>query len=75
VPLEIYELTQTVSPFKVIALVVNLALVISLLYAKRPLGVRCGPAADESWKLEDVGWGSLERTGPDRFSPGVRPSS
>jgi uncharacterized membrane protein (DUF2068 family) len=65
VPLEIYELTQTVSPFKVIALVVNLAIVIYLLYAKRLFGVRGGPAAEEARKLQDVGWGSLERSGPE----------
>jgi uncharacterized membrane protein (DUF2068 family) len=65
VPLEIYELTQTVSPFKVIALVVNLAIVIYLLYAKRLFGVRGGPAAEEARKRQDVGWGSLERSGPE----------
>jgi len=65
IPLEVYELTQTVSPFKVIALVVNVAIVIYLLYAKRLFGVRGGPAAEEARKRQDVGWDSLERSSPE----------
>jgi uncharacterized membrane protein (DUF2068 family) len=63
-PLEVYELTKTVSPFKVFALVLNLAVVIYLLYAKRLFGVRGGVAAEEALRERDVGWAALERATP-----------
>jgi len=63
-PYEVYELTRTVSPFKVVALVVNLAVAAYLLYAKRLFGLRGGPAADEAERARDVGWEALERTAP-----------
>jgi uncharacterized membrane protein (DUF2068 family) len=63
-PLEVYELTKTVSPFKVIALIVNLAVVIYLLYAKRLFGLRGGAAAEEARREQDVGWAALERATP-----------
>jgi uncharacterized membrane protein (DUF2068 family) len=64
IPLEIYELTRTVSPLKIIALIVNVAIVIYLLYAKRLFGLRGGWAAEEARAARDVGWGSLERSAP-----------
>jgi uncharacterized membrane protein (DUF2068 family) len=67
-PLEIYELSRTVSPFKVIAFVVNLAIVAYLLYAKRLFGLRGGTAAEEADRSRDVGWGSLERTAPESLA-------
>jgi uncharacterized membrane protein (DUF2068 family) len=66
-PYEVYELTRTVSSFKVVAIVVNVAVAAYLLYAKRLFGVRGGPAADEAERAWDVGWEALERT-----APGVR---
>jgi uncharacterized membrane protein (DUF2068 family) len=63
-PLEVFELTRTVSPFKVVALVVNLAVVVYLLFAKRLFGLRGGAAADEAERARDVGWEALERTAP-----------
>src|SRR6202035_1034595 len=45
VPYEIYELTKSVSALKVIALVINLAIVAYLLIAKRLLGLRGGGKA------------------------------
>lgn len=65
IPLEIYELTRTISPLKVIALVVNVAIVVYLLYAKRLFGIRGGYAAEEKRAAKDVGWASLERTAPE----------
>ena len=67
-PLEVYELTKRVSPFKVAALVVNLAIVVYLLWAKRLFGLRGGAAAEEEARARDVGWEALERTAP---RPGV----
>ena len=65
IPLEIYELTLTVSPFKLIALLVNLAIVIYLLLAKRLFGLRGGVAADEVERRRDIGWHSLARSAPE----------
>jgi uncharacterized membrane protein (DUF2068 family) len=63
-PYEVYELARTVSPFKVVAIVVNLAVVLYLLLAKRLFGLRGGVTADEAERRRDVGWEALERTAP-----------
>jgi uncharacterized membrane protein (DUF2068 family) len=63
-PLEVFELTKRVSPFKIVALVVNLAVVGYLLWAKRLFGLRGGAAAEEAARARDVGWAALERTAP-----------
>ena len=63
-PLEVYELTRRISPFKIAALVVNLAICVYLLLAKRLFGIRGGAAADEALKERDVGWEALERATP-----------
>src|SRR5207247_662929 len=55
IPLEIYELTLKISPFKITALVVNTAIVIYLLYAKRLFGFRGGVAAEEEARRRDTG--------------------
>jgi uncharacterized membrane protein (DUF2068 family) len=64
-PLEVYELTKTVSPIKLIAFVINVAIVAYLLYAKRLFGLRGGAAAEERARDRDVGWQALERTAPE----------
>jgi uncharacterized membrane protein (DUF2068 family) len=64
IPYEIYELSRAVSTFKVIAFVVNVAIAIYLLYAKRLFGLRGGGAAEEHERQRDVGWEALERTAP-----------
>lgn len=46
-PLEIYELSERVTPLRVTALVINLAAVVYLVVAKRLFGVRGGAAAVE----------------------------
>jgi uncharacterized membrane protein (DUF2068 family) len=63
-PLEVFELTKRVSPFKIVALVVNLAIVVYLLWAKRLFGLRGGAAAEEAARARDVGWDALERAAP-----------
>ena len=65
-PLEIFELTRTVSPLKVIALIVNVAVVVYLLRAKRLFGFRGGAAAERAERERDIGWSALERTAPER---------
>ena len=64
IPLEIYELTAYVSWFKVTALVLNLAIVIYLLVAKRLFGVRGGYAAELAERERDTGWEALKRSAP-----------
>jgi uncharacterized membrane protein (DUF2068 family) len=59
-PVEVYELTQHATPFKLLALIVNIAVVAYLLYAKRLFGIRGGAAADEALAARDVGWMALE---------------
>jgi uncharacterized membrane protein (DUF2068 family) len=63
-PYEIYELSRTVTPLKVVALVVNLLIAFYLLRAKRLFGLRGGGAAEAAERVRDVGWAALERTAP-----------
>jgi uncharacterized membrane protein (DUF2068 family) len=64
-PLEVYELARTVSPLKIIALIVNIAVVLYLLRAKRLFGFNGGAAAERAERERDVGWEALERTAPE----------
>ncbi len=61
---EVYELTGRITVTKVITLVINLAVVIYLLYAKRLFGVRGGGRAEAAEHDRDTGWQALERTLP-----------
>lgn len=72
-PVEVYELTEGVTPFKVTAFVINVAVVVYLLFAKRLFGLRGGPEAEERLRAADVGWGALELAGPEsQVSPARR---
>jgi uncharacterized membrane protein (DUF2068 family) len=64
IPFEVYELTLKVSAFKVITLVINVAIVIYLLLAKRLFGLRGGHRAEMERRHEEAGWGAIERTTP-----------
>ena len=70
-PVEVYELANRLSPLKILAFVINVAVVAYLLYAKRLFGLRGGARADEEIRERDVGWEALERSAPEA-SPGVR---
>jgi uncharacterized membrane protein (DUF2068 family) len=63
-PLEIYELTGTISPLKISALVVNVAVMAYLLWAHRLFGFRGGGRTDRILYERDTGWGALERATP-----------
>jgi uncharacterized membrane protein (DUF2068 family) len=69
-PLEIYELTVTISYFKIGALVLNIAVMAYLLWAHRLFGFRGGGDVDRLLFENDSGWGALERATP---VPGSRP--
>ena len=64
-PLEVYEIVTRLSPLKLLAFVINVAVVVYLLVAKRLFGLRGGAQADEEARAADVGWGALERAAPD----------
>jgi uncharacterized membrane protein (DUF2068 family) len=64
VPYEIYELTKGVSWLKLLALIINLAIVAYLLAAKRLFGLRGGGKAERAEREHDVGWGAIERATP-----------
>jgi uncharacterized membrane protein (DUF2068 family) len=63
-PYEIWELSKSVSPLKLIALIINLAIAVYLLLAKRLFGLRGGGAAEEHAREQDQGWSALEQTAP-----------
>jgi uncharacterized membrane protein (DUF2068 family) len=63
-PLEIYEIANRATVFKVIAFVINVAVVVYLLRAKRLFGLRGGVAAEAAETALDQGWDALERTAP-----------
>jgi uncharacterized membrane protein (DUF2068 family) len=69
IPFEVYELSKRVSVFKVIAIVINVAIVVYLLFAKRLFGLNGGAAADEAERERDVGLQALHRTVPGRVKP------
>ena len=62
IPLEVYELIHKFTAFKIFALVVNVAIVVYLLHAKRLFGFRGGAAAEEAERERDIGWQALERS-------------
>jgi uncharacterized membrane protein (DUF2068 family) len=64
VPYEVYELTKSVSALKVIALIINLAVAVYLLLAKRLFGLRGGGRAERAEYDADVGWPAIERSTP-----------
>jgi uncharacterized membrane protein (DUF2068 family) len=63
-PLEVYELAHHTTVFKVLAFVLNVAVVVYLLLAKRLFGLRGGVAAEHALREADVGWGALEASAP-----------
>jgi uncharacterized membrane protein (DUF2068 family) len=63
-PLEVYEIASRTTPFKVVAFIINVAVVVYLLVAKRLFGLRGGVAAEEALRRRDYGWEALERAAP-----------
>ena len=63
-PLEIYEIATRTTALKILAFIINVAVVIYLLLAKRLFGLRGGAAADAAEGELDQGWGALERAAP-----------
>ncbi|WP_275461001.1 DUF2127 domain-containing protein [Streptomyces noursei] len=63
---EVYELTSRVTVTKVLTLVINLAVVVYLLVAKRLFGVRGGGRVEAAERARDVSWDAVERVLPGR---------
>ncbi|HEY0812118.1 MAG TPA: DUF2127 domain-containing protein [Pseudonocardia sp.] len=61
---EVYELTGTITLTKIITLIINLAVVGYLLFAKRLFGLRGGGRAEAAERDRDSGWEALERSLP-----------
>jgi uncharacterized membrane protein (DUF2068 family) len=64
VPYEVYELAKSFSALKVLALVINVAIVVYLLVAKRLFGLRGGGRAKRAEHERDTGWAPIERATP-----------
>jgi uncharacterized membrane protein (DUF2068 family) len=64
IPFEVYELTLSVSAFKVITFIINVAIVVYLLLAKRLFGLRGGHRAELARRQEFSGWAALDRATP-----------
>jgi uncharacterized membrane protein (DUF2068 family) len=60
-PLEVYELSHRFSVLKIVGIVVNLAVVVYLLLAKRLFGLRGGGKAERAERERDLGWAAVER--------------
>lgn len=63
-PLEIYEIVNRRSALKIIGFIINLAVVVYLLYAKRLFGLRGGGAMDAAERARAVSWETIERATP-----------
>jgi hypothetical protein len=61
IPLEVYELSQGLSAFKVAAFVINVLVLAYLLYAKRLFGLRGGFRAEDKRRQELSGWAAFDR--------------
>ena len=63
-PLEIYEIIHRQSALKIIGFIINVAVVIYLLFAKRLFGLRGGGRADEDARAQDMSWDAIEHATP-----------
>lgn len=63
-PLEVYELTGSVTVLRVVVMAINLAVVLYLLVAKRLFGIRGGGKADIQRRIEGGGWAAVDRASP-----------
>jgi uncharacterized membrane protein (DUF2068 family) len=63
-PLEVYELTRSITWLRVVAFVINIAIVCYLLFAKRLFGMRGGARADRDARERDSGWPAIDASTP-----------
>lgn len=63
-PLEVYELIHKLSVLKLIGFLINLAVVVYLLFAKRLFGLRGGGRVDDAERAAAMSWETIERASP-----------
>ena len=73
-PLEVYELTRSLSALKTLTFVINLAIVVYLLLAKRLFGLRGGGRAEEEERVRTSGWDAIDRATPPPGAPVPAPA-
>ncbi|HEX3751510.1 MAG TPA: DUF2127 domain-containing protein [Streptosporangiaceae bacterium] len=64
IPYEIDELAKGVSALKLITFLLNLAIAVYLVWAKRLFGLHGGRRAEDAERERDSGWGAIERSSP-----------
>jgi uncharacterized membrane protein (DUF2068 family) len=64
IPIEVYELSLSVTVFKIITLIINVAIAVYLLLAKRLFGLRGGGQVQVERHRQFSGWAAIERTSP-----------
>ncbi|MBV9795216.1 MAG: DUF2127 domain-containing protein [Actinobacteria bacterium] len=64
IPYEVEELAKGVSALKLITFLLNLAIAVYLVWAKRLFGVHGGRRAEEAEREQDSGWSAIERSAP-----------
>lgn len=79
-PLEIYEIIHKGTALKVIGFIINLAVVVYLLFAKRLFGLRGGGKVDEAKRASDMSWETVAHatapfTDPQAARQPVRPAA
>jgi uncharacterized membrane protein (DUF2068 family) len=64
IPYEVDELVKGISALKLITFIINVAIAVYLVVAKRLFGVRGGRPAEDAERERDTGWGAIERATP-----------
>jgi uncharacterized membrane protein (DUF2068 family) len=79
IPYEVSELIKGVTALKLVAFVINVAVAVYLLYAKRLFGLRGGGKAERAEHEADTGWAAIERSTPhgtpERSAPRSAPEA
>jgi len=79
IPYEVSELIKGVTALKLVAFVINVAVAVYLLYAKRLFGLRGGGKAEHAEREADTGWAAIERSTPhgtpERSAPHSAPEA
>lgn len=68
VPYELYELSEAVTVIRAGAFVINVAILLYLLVAKRLFGLRGGAAAERAAREAGSGWDAFDELTPGRFT-------
>jgi len=64
IPYEIDELIKGITALKLVAFIINVAVAVYLLYAKRLFGLRGGGRVERAEREADTGWTAIERATP-----------